>query len=358
MKRAIDLALMAKGRTSPNPMVGAVIIKGGKIAGEGYHKKAGTQHAEVNAINSAGKNAKDGIMYVTLEPCCHQGRTPPCTKTIIKSGIKKIVIGMVDPNPIVSGKGIEELKGAGVQVSTGLLEKECKRLNEVYIKYITTKKPFVLLKVAMSLDGKIATCKRESKWITSEKSRERVHHLRDEVDAIMVGIGTVLQDNPNLTVALKKGKLNNPYRIVVDSELKIPMDSNILKSNLKSKVVIATTARSDAKKVNALKEKGANVVVVENDNQRVNLFKLMDELGKMEITSVMIEGGSELNSSALESGIVDKVIFFIAPRIIGGKDSMPAVGGRCVEKLSDSLNIHDVNVDRCGSDIVIEGYLK
>jgi diaminohydroxyphosphoribosylaminopyrimidine deaminase/5-amino-6-(5-phosphoribosylamino)uracil reductase len=358
MKRAIDLALMARGRTSPNPMVGAVIIKGGRIIGEGYHKKAGTPHAEVNAINAAGRNAKDGIMYVTLEPCCHQGRTPPCTKTIIKSGIKKVVIGMVDPNPVVAGKGIKELKDAEIQVSTGLLEKECKSLNEAYIKYITTKKPFVLLKVAMSLDGKIATSKRESKWITSEKSRERVHHLRDEVDAVMVGIGTVLQDNPNLTVALKKGKVNNPYRIIVDSELKIPLDANILKSNLKSKVIIATTTKSNTKKVNILREKGAEVILVEDNKQRVNLLKLMNELGKMEITSIMIEGGSELNSSALESGIVDKVIFFIAPRIIGGKDSVPAVGGRGFERLSDSLNIHDINVDRCGNDIVIEGYLK
>src|SRR3972149_5350146 len=254
MKRAIDLALMAKGRTSPNPMVGAVIIKGGKIAGEGYHKKAGTQHAEVNAINSAGKNAKDGIMYVTLEPCCHQGRTPPCTKTIIKSGIKKIVIGMVDPNPIVSGKGIEELKGAGIQVSTGLLEKECKRLNEVYIKYITTKKPFVLLKVAMSLDGKIATCKRGSKWITSEPSRERVHNLRDEVDAVMVGIGTVLQDNPNLTVSLKRGNVKNPIRIIVDSQLRIPLDWTTViewatsKTTLKMPLFHMLTQRADAKK--------------------------------------------------------------------------------------------------------------
>ncbi|HAP67262.1 MAG TPA: bifunctional diaminohydroxyphosphoribosylaminopyrimidine deaminase/5-amino-6-(5-phosphoribosylamino)uracil reductase RibD [Nitrospinae bacterium] len=364
MKRAIDLALTAKGRTSPNPVVGAVIIKGGKIVGEGCHKKAGTPHAEVNAINSAGKNAKDGIMYVTLEPCCHKGRTPPCTKTIIKSGIKKIVIGMVDPNPIISGKGIEELNGAGIQVSTGLLEKECKRLNEVYIKYITSKKPFVLLKIAMSLDGKIATCKRESKWITSEPSRERVHNLRDEVDAVMVGIGTVLQDNPNLTVSLKRGNVKNPIRIIVDSQLRIPMDSNIIKSASasrkaqKSKVIIAATKKADAKKADILREKGINVIEIEEENKRINLPNLMEELGKMEITSIMIEGGSELNSAALESGIVDKVIFFIAPKIIGGKESVPAVGGRGFEKLSDSLNIRDVTVDRCGNDIVVEGYLK
>lgn len=364
MKRAIDLALTAKGRTSPNPMVGAVIIKGGKIVGEGYHKKAGTPHAEINALDEAGKNAKDGIMYVTLEPCCHQGRTPPCTKTIIKSGIKKIVIGMVDPNPIVSGKGIEELNGAGIQVSTGLLEKECKRLNEVYIKYITSKKPFVLLKVAMSLDGKIATCKRESKWITSEPSRERVHNLRDEVDAVMVGIGTVLQDNPNLTVSLKRGNVKNPIRIIVDSQLRIPMDSNIIKSasasrkSQKSKVIIAATKKADVKKADILREKGINVIEIEEENKRINLPNLMEELGKMEITSIMIEGGSELNSAALESGIVDKVIFFVAPKIIGGKEGVPAVGGRGFEKLSDSLNIRDVTVDRCGNDIVIEGYLK
>ncbi|MBI3600095.1 MAG: bifunctional diaminohydroxyphosphoribosylaminopyrimidine deaminase/5-amino-6-(5-phosphoribosylamino)uracil reductase RibD [Nitrospinae bacterium] len=367
MKRAIELALMAKGRTSPNPMVGAVIIKGGKIVGEGYHKKAGTPHAEINALDAASKSAKDGIMYINLEPCCHQGRTPPCTKSLIKSGLKKIVVGMIDPNPLVSGKGIKELKDAGIQVSVGLLEKECRKINEVYIKYITTGTPFVLLKVAMSLDGKIATHTKDSKWITGKPSRDRVHQLRDEVDAVMVGIGTVLQDDPNLTVSLKKKKVNDPIRIIVDSSLRIPLDANVFKSPHNPpfrkggrggiRVIIAAAKRADDKKVSALKEKGVDVLIIEGNEERVNLLKLMEDLGKREITSIMIEGGSELNSSAIEAGIVDKVIFFIAPRIIGGKDGISSVGGRGIVKLEDSLNIRDVNVDRIGSDIVVEGYL-
>lgn len=364
MRRAIDLALMAKGRTSPNPMAGAVILKGGKVIGEGYHKKAGTPHAEINALSDAGKNAKDGIMYINLEPCCHQGKTPPCTKALIKNGLKKVIVGMIDPNPVVSGKGIRELKEAGIQVSIGLLEKECKKLNEVYVKYITTKTPFVLLKVAMSLDGKIATSARESKWITSKLSRERVHRLRNEVDAVMVGIGTVLQDNPNLTVSFREKNIKNPIRIIVDSNLRIPLDANVLKPmtqlrrHSKPKVIIATTNGSDSKKIDTLKEKGIDVLLMEDNNGRVNLLNLMKELGKMEITSLMIEGGSELNYSALESDIVDKVIFFIAPRIIGGKEGIPAIGGRGIERLTDSFSIGEVIVDRVDSDIAIEGYLK
>lgn len=358
MKRAIEAALLANGRTSPNPMVGAVIVKGGKIVGEGYHKRSGMPHAEINALNAAGRDARDGIMYINLEPCCHQGKTPPCTKSLIKSGLKKVVVGMIDPNPLVSGKGIKELKEAGIQVSIGLLEKECKKLNEVYIKYIVTKTPFVILKVAMSLDGKIATTARESKWITDKLSRERVHLLRDEVDAVMVGIGTVLQDDPNLIVSLKGRRGRNPIRIIIDSQLRIPLNANVLRSDIKSKVIIAATSRADTKKINMLREKGVDVLITDGDGQKVNLIKLMDELGKMDITSVMIEGGSEINSSALESSIVDKVIFFIAPKIIGGKDGVPAVGGKGFEKLKDSLNIIGVTLDRIGNDVVIEGYLK
>jgi len=355
MHRAMELALMAKGKTSPNPMVGAVIVKNDRIIGEGYHKKAGTPHAEINALNSLTEDISDATMYINLEPCCHYGRTPPCTQTLIKNGLKNLVVGMLDPNPLVGGKGINELKNAGINVETGVLEKECKKLNEIYIKYITTRKPFVLLKSSITLDGKIATCTKESKWITGKESRELVHQLREEIDAIMVGIGTVINDNPNLTAYLKADKIKDPVKIIVDSKLRIPSDANVFKSD--SKVIIATTAVADIEKIKILQDRKVDVLVIEEQEQRVNLVKLMEELGKKEITYIMLEGGAEINASALKSNIVDKVMFFIAPKILGGQDSISAIGGKGCEKLTDAFNIHDLNVFRTGNDIVIEGYI-
>ncbi|MFQ5560258.1 MAG: bifunctional diaminohydroxyphosphoribosylaminopyrimidine deaminase/5-amino-6-(5-phosphoribosylamino)uracil reductase RibD [Nitrospinota bacterium] len=356
MQRAIELSLKGKGKTSPNPMVGAVISKGGRIVGEGFHKAFGKAHAEVNAIKAAGEKAKGGALYVTLEPCCHQGKTPPCTKAVIKSGIKKVVVGIRDPNPLVSGKGVKELKSNGVQVLVGLLEKEIKKVNESYIKYITTGIPFVFIKVGMSLDGKIATVKRESKWITSEHSRKSVHKLREEVDAVMVGVGTLLKDNPNLTPRLSRRK-KGPARIVVDSALRIPFEANLMENLRYFRTIILTTESSDVKKRKKVEAAGASVVVVPLKDGRVDLRAGVKELGKLGITSVMLEGGGDLNFSALKEGVVDKVLYFIAPKIIGGREAVSSVGGTGIDSLKDFFTVENASVSSVGPDFLIEGYL-
>jgi len=385
MKMVLRLAAKAAGLTSPNPMVGAVLVKGGKIIAEDYHRKPGTPHAEALVIQKAREKSKGATLYVNLEPCCHTDkRTPPCTKAIINAGIKKVVIGMKDPNPKVSGKGIEELKKAGIEIVSGILEEDAKKLNEAYIKYITTGKPFVTLKVAMTLDGKIATPEGESKWITGEEARREVHKLRGSVDAIMTAIGTVKADDPQLTArgrgfilrsATENGVKGSrgqgaktPKRIVIDPNLEIPMDARILqtppetiivtkKSEARSQSPSATRRGGKAEeKAKTLSDK--SIKIIEYDNEKLDLKWLMEKLGKMEITSLLIEGGSSLNSHALEDGIVDKVMFFIAPRIIGGKDSFPAVGGKVFRKLSEAHKLKDINVKRIGEDILIEGYIR
>lgn len=350
MKRVLRLAAKASGMTSPNPMVGAVLAKNGKLIAEDYHRKAGTPHAEALVIQKAGEKAKGATLYVNLEPCCHTDkRTPPCTKAIINAGIKKVVVGMKDPNPKVAGKGIEELEKAGIKVISGILEEEAKKLNEAYIKYITTRKPFVILKIAMTLDGKIATPEGESKWITGEKAREKVRRLRSSVDAIITAIGTVKADNPRLTARIKGKK--DPLRIIIDPALETPLDSRILNAPPET-IIITEDTGNKAKKI---EEAGIKLI---HYTGRLDLKWLMEKLGKMDITSVLIEGGSSLNSHALEDGIVDKVMFFIAPKIIGGKDSFPAVGGKVFRKLSEAYKLKEINVKRIGEDILIEGYLK
>jgi len=366
MRRALELAAQARGRTSPNPMVGAVIVKAGEIVGEGYHHKAGTPHAEIHAINSADAKAKGAQLYVTLEPCCHQGRTPPCTKAIIQAGISSVVMAMYDPNPLVSGKGKAELETHGITVQSGLLEHEARKLNEFYIKYITSGLPFVILKSAMSLDGKIATYTGKSKWITSELSRRKVHELRDIVDAILVGIGTVINDNPSLTTRLlalersegmdREGK--DAIRVIVDSKAQIPLPSRVLNLDSMAPTLVAVTQKAPENKISQLKAAGAEVLVVpERNDGKVRLKTLMEILGKRQITSVMIEGGSEINASALKEGIVDKVMIFIAPKFIGGKTAPGLVGGQGIELLSNAIGLRDIQVSKIGEDILVEGYI-
>ncbi len=357
MKRAITLAARAKGMTSPNPMVGAVVVKNGKIIAEDYHKKAGEPHAEALAILKAAERAKGSTLYVTLEPCCHlDKRTPPCTRAIINSGIKRVFIAMEDPNPKVSGKGIEELKMHGIDVASGILEDKAKRLNEAYIKFITTGMPFVILKTAMTLDGKIATPEGQSKWITGESSRKIVHRIRGSVDAILTAVGTVKADNPELTVRMGQG-IKNPKRIVIDPDLEIPINYKIL--NVPPETIVVTKKHqvdnSKKQKKQLLIEKG--IRIIEFGGERVDLRWLMRVLGEMEVSSILIEGGSSLNAYALQDRIVDKVIFFVAPKIIGGKKSLTAIGGDIFRRLEDAYVVKDLKIRRIGSDLMIEGYV-
>jgi diaminohydroxyphosphoribosylaminopyrimidine deaminase/5-amino-6-(5-phosphoribosylamino)uracil reductase len=335
-------------------MVGAVIVKKGKVIAADYHRKAGTPHAEIRALKKAGDKARGADLYINLEPCCHtEKRTPPCTKAIIKSGIKKIITAMIDPNPEVSGKGLKELHRAGIKTETGVMEAEAKRLNEAFIKYITKKEPFVVLKIAQTLDGKIATAGGESKWITGAEAREHVHKLRNEVDAVLVGIGTVKKDNPSLDCRIRGGK--NPYRIIVDSRLQIPIASKALKHN-DGKTIIATTKTAHKKKIGLLKARGASILAVKEKAGKVDLKNLMEELGRLEITSVMIEGGSSINASALSGRIVDKVLFFITPKILGGVDSIPSIGGKSPALLKGAYKLKNLQIMNFGEDILVEGY--
>ncbi|MDW7999005.1 MAG: bifunctional diaminohydroxyphosphoribosylaminopyrimidine deaminase/5-amino-6-(5-phosphoribosylamino)uracil reductase RibD, partial [Thermodesulfovibrio sp.] len=354
MKRALLLAKMANWKTSPNPMVGAVIVKNGKIISEGYHKKAGLPHAEAEAIMKAKESLKDSTLYVTLEPCCHRDKkTPPCVDSIINSGIKRVVIAMRDPNPKVSGKGVETLKSHGIEVIEGVLEEESRKLNEFYIKYITTKRPFVILKIAMTLDGKIATPSGESKWITSEKSRKLVHLMRSRVDALLSAFGTVLKDNPMFTSRIKRGK--NPLRVIIDPELKIPLNYHVYNPP-PSTIAVVNERQLSNENIRHLTNKGVEILTF--NSEKVDLSWLMEELGKREITSLMIEGGSSLNSYALWSGIVDKIMIFIAPKIIGGVKSYPCVGGFNYKNLDQAFEVKNLRIRRLGSDILLEGYLR
>jgi diaminohydroxyphosphoribosylaminopyrimidine deaminase/5-amino-6-(5-phosphoribosylamino)uracil reductase len=359
IKRTLRLAAKARGMTSPNPMVGAVIVKNGEIISEDYHRKPGTPHAEALVIEKAGEYARDATLYVNLEPCCHvEKRTPPCTEAIIGAGIKKVIIGINDPNPKVSGKGILELRKAGIFVKSGILKDEAERLNESYIKYITTGKPFVTLKIAMTLDGKIATPEGQSKWITGERARKIVHQMRSSVDAIVTAIGTVKADDPQLTARIKGGK--DPKKIIIDPDLEISINAKIFQTAPETIIVtkesgIKSKETEIHRKKEILLEKGVKIITYDSD--KMNLDRLMEKLGKMEISSVLIEGGSSLNAHALEDGIVDKVIFFIAPKIIGGKKSFSAVGGDTYRKLEEAHVVKKTKMKRIGEDFLIEGYI-
>jgi diaminohydroxyphosphoribosylaminopyrimidine deaminase/5-amino-6-(5-phosphoribosylamino)uracil reductase len=356
MQIALELAAKGKGRTSPNPMVGAVIVKGNKIIASDYHRKAGKPHAEILALKKAGRKSKGATLYVSLEPCCHsEKKTPPCTKEIIKSGIQKVVAAMPDPNPKVSGKGIEELQKAGIKTVVGVMKNEAIKLNEAFSKFITKKEPFVILKIAQSLDGKIATAKGESKWITGTMARKHVHRKRKEIDALLVGIGTVKMDTPSLDCRIS-GSVN-PYRVIVDSSLQIPLNAKVLKRD-DGKTIIATTQKSSKKKIGSLTKRGIKILIVRDKQGRVDLKSLMKKLGKLDITSIMIEGGGTIASSAFSSRIVDKVMFFIAPKIIGGVDAIPSIGGKSPAFLKNAYKLQNINIMNFGEDILIEGYLS
>ena len=349
MDMAIKLAERGKGYVSPNPLVGCIIVKRGKIVGRGYHKKFGEAHAEINALKIAGKKAMNATLYVNIEPCSHWGKTSPCTEKIVESGIREVVVGMEDPNPVVDG--YKELKFRGLKTRIGILRRNAKKINESYVKYIKTKKPFVILKLAMSLDGKIATSTGDSKYITSREARRYVHQLRSEADAVMVGINTVIKDNPLLDSRLVKGK--NPTKIVVDSTLKISEKAKIFKDP--SKVIIATTKNAPKKKIDELHQRGVRVLVLGLKNGLVDLKELMKELGKSGITPVIIEGGAELSGNAIKERIVDKVLMFTAPKIIG--NGLGPIKNLGIKKVNKAIKLKNIVTRSIGKDILVEGYL-
>ncbi|MCC5894675.1 MAG: bifunctional diaminohydroxyphosphoribosylaminopyrimidine deaminase/5-amino-6-(5-phosphoribosylamino)uracil reductase RibD [Alkalibacterium sp.] len=355
MKRALELAGKGRGFTSPNPMVGAVIVKNGKIIGEGYHKKAGEAHAEVNAIHSATESVEGATIYVTLEPCSHFGKTPPCSDLIIDKKFRKVVVAATDPNPLVSGSGIERIRKAGIEVITGVCEKESHQLNEVFNTYITTKLPFVVMKYAMSLDGKIATETGESKWISSEDSRKHAHHLRGHLSAIMVGIGTILKDDPRLTCRIPG--YPNPTRIILDSKLRIPLDAAVLSNQHEAPSLILTTSQASEEKRTELEKKNIEVITVSELNGQIDLRKAMQVMGKKGIDSILLEGGGTVNASALSADIVSKLIVYIAPILIGGEHATAPIMGHGVQHMSDVYKIKHMEINRIKEDIHIEAYM-
>ena len=355
MERALYLAALGQGSTSPNPMVGAVIVKNNDIIAEGWHEKAGLPHAEVVALNKAGDAARDADMYVSLEPCSHYGKTSPCVDAIIEAGIKRVVVAVRDPNPLVSGNGIAKLKAAGIKVEEGLMAKEAERLNEVFFQWIKTGVPFVVAKYAMSLDGKIATRTGDSKWISCPKSRELTHKLRNIYDAILVGFGTVKADNPALTCRLEQGR--NPVRVIVDSRGETPLDAQVLNDGLAQTIMVLTDAAPTEKIEQFKKLDNVRVITMPQVNGWVDLESLLRYLGSQEITSVLVEGGSTLNASLLAGKLVDKVQVFIAPIIIGGQAALGPVGGCGVETIAQSWQLTDMEVEKIGSDVLLSGYL-
>ena len=355
MEKALELAAMGIGKVNPNPLVGAVIVKNGEIIGEGYHECYGEAHAERNAVKNAVEPVEGSTIYVTLEPCAHYGKTPPCVDLIIEKKFKRVVIGMLDPNEKVSGKSIEKLKKHGIEVLVGVKEEECKKMNEIFIKYITSKIPFVVLKSGISLDGKIATYSGESKWITSEESREDAQNLRNRSSSIMVGVNTVVADDPELTCRINSEK--KLIRIVLDSNLSIPLDSKLVKNKDKL-TIVATTLNSNEEKKKSLRDLGVKVIEVSEKNNRVNLKELVKILGQEGIDSILIEGGGTLNFSALEENIVDKAIFYIAPKILGGENSKSCIAGIGFSKLDDAVNLKNLSYRKIGEDLVVEGYIS
>lgn len=357
MEHALSLANLALGHASPNPAVGAVIVRGITVVGEGYTQPPGSNHAEVVALQEAGERAKGATMYITLEPCCYQGRTAPCTQAIIAAGIAEIHMAMIDPNPRVSGRGKSELEAAGIRTVVGEHEEEAQELNEAYIKFIEKGLPFVTGKFAMSLDGKIATKTGDSKWISGEESRRYVHLLRYQMDAIMVGVDTIITDDPQLTArAGREGGQaeKQPLRIVVDSKGRTPPTARVLQ--LPGKTLIAVTEGAEPARVRTLTEAGAEVLVLPSRDELVDLQELLRVLGERQIASVMVEGGAGVFGSLSEHRLVDKLIAFIAPIIIGGEEAKNPVEGKGVDKVAQAMILNRVKVDKLGNDIVISGY--
>jgi diaminohydroxyphosphoribosylaminopyrimidine deaminase/5-amino-6-(5-phosphoribosylamino)uracil reductase len=356
MGRALELAARGKGLASPNPMVGAVLVKNMVIVGEGFHTFAGLKHAEVLAIERAGESARGATLYTNLEPCCHTGRTPPCSELLLRSGIVRVVAAMEDPNPQVAGEGLRNLRQGGVAVSLGLLRQEAQRLNEAFAKYITVRRPFISLKAGITLDGKLADFRGESKWITSEEARQRVQQLRFENDAVLVGIGTVLKDDPLLTDRTGQPRRRPLVRVVLDSRLQLPVFSQLIRSSIPGDIMVFCSLGRDPRREAELTDLGANVILAPVATGRIPFDFVLEELGRREIASLLVEGGAEINYDALQSNQVDKLILFMAPKILGGKDSVPMVGGTGFGELQHSQVFQFASVERIGPDLAIEAY--
>ncbi|MFH1002872.1 MAG: bifunctional diaminohydroxyphosphoribosylaminopyrimidine deaminase/5-amino-6-(5-phosphoribosylamino)uracil reductase RibD [Chloroflexota bacterium] len=360
MTQALSLARLALGQVSPNPAVGAVVVKDGAVIGQGYTQPPGAQHAEIVALERAGKAARDAAMYVTLEPCAHYGRTPPCTKAIIAAGINEVHLAMLDPNPIVAGRGKAALEQAGITVCVGECQEEAGQITEAYAKHITTGMPFVTAKFAMSLDGKLATRSGDSKWISGEESRKYVHNLRSTVDAIMAGVNTVLADDPHLTARIGGGKggtvRQQPIRVIVDSRGRTPLNANLFSEPGQTLLVVGKSLPPEA--AEAFKRAGAEIIEIPAENGLVDLARLFKMLGERGVTSVLIEGGGILFGNLFDHGLVDKVVALIAPIIIGGATAKLTVAGEGVEKVAEAWHLKRVSVQQMGDDILYSGYLK
>ena len=359
MTMALELAARGRGQTSPNPMVGAVVVDAnGDVVGKGFHEAAGKPHAEVMALNAAGARADGATLYITLEPCNHFGRTPPCTEAILAAGIARVVVAATDPNPDVAGGGCAYLEENGLEVATGVCEPEARKLNEIFNKYIVKKSPFVVVKCAATLDGRIATRSGDSKWVSGEVSRRFVHTLRHELDGIMVGIGTVTADDPSLTARPEAKAGSDPVRIILDTHLSISPDAKLLHLDSTAETVIVCGVSVPDEKVTRIQRNGVRILPMESENGRILMKPLMARLGRMGITSLLIEGGSRIIGSAFREHIVDKVIFFFAPKILGGDDGTPICSGPGPELMKDSIPLRDLCALRTGDDLMIEGYVK
>ena len=355
MRRALRLAARAHEATAPNPMVGAVLVRDDQVVGEGYHRVAGGPHAEVLALRAAGASTQGATCYVTLEPCCHFGRTPPCTRALIEAGVSRVVAAMADPFPRVSGGGVAELKRAGLSVEVGLLEPEARRLNAAYLKYVTQGLPYVTLKMAMTLDGKIASVTGDSQWITGERARKAVHRWRSRSRAVMVGIGTALADDPQLTARLPGAR--NPTRVVVDARAELPLNSHIGRTLQAVPTIVAASVAAPAIRREALAAAGAHVLALPERSGRTDLRALMSELARLELATVLVEGGAELAAALLDEDLVDRLIFFIAPKLLGGRAAPGPLGGEGLPLMGEARPVHDLTIRRYGPDIALTAYV-
>ncbi len=355
MRLALKLAQRGRGKVEPNPLVGAVLVKQGKVLAADYHRRFGGPHAEVNALKYAGRSARGASLYVSLEPCSHFGKTPPCTQALIQAGIKRVVAACQDPFLEVRGRGIRQLKRAGIAVEVGLLEEEAKTVNAPYFTRETQGRPFFIAKWAMTLDGKIATHTGNSRWISNERSRRIVHRLRSQVDAVMVGIGTVLRDDSLLTARGRGGRC--PWRIVVDSRARLPLSSQLVKTAAASPIMVAVTDRAPKQRCKALQKAGCEVLVLPATAEGVSLVHLASVLGEKRMTSVLIEGGGRLLGSALDADLIDKVVVFVAPKLVGGKDAPSAIAGKGLAKMGEALELYQKRTRKVGSDLMVSGFL-